>query len=99
MNFGLPEKTIEQICKFFSTIPEVNEVRVFGSRALGNYEKASDIDLVFITDSEKDLTAHLLAELDELPTPYFFDLKDYNRITNLDLKDHIDRVGKILYKK
>ncbi len=36
---------------------------------------------------------------DGLYLPYFFDVVDYFKITNPDLKEHIDRVGKIFYSK
>ena len=36
---------------------------------------------------------------DGLYLPYFFDVLDYSKITNPDLKDHIDRVGKLFYSK
>ena len=40
-----------------------------------------------------------MLDLDELPTPYQFDVKLYNEINHKKLKEHIDRVGKVFYKK
>ncbi|MGI9280861.1 MAG: hypothetical protein ACR2PX_14735 [Endozoicomonas sp.] len=34
--------------------------------------------------------------LDELPTPYLYDVIDYNSITHYPLKAHIDRYGRKL---
>ncbi|KPA14755.1 DNA polymerase beta domain-containing protein region [Candidatus Magnetomorum sp. HK-1] len=99
MKFGLSEKTIYLISNFFSNYPEVEKVKIYGSRAMGNYERGSDIDLAIWTNTKKDLTGHFLTELEELSTPYFFDATDYNQIVNEDLKAHIDRVGKLIYRK
>ncbi|CAB1241813.1 hypothetical protein CLOSBL3_10403 [Clostridiaceae bacterium BL-3] len=30
--------------------------------------------------------------------PYFFDIVDYTHLNHQKLKEHIDRVGKIIYK-
>ena len=36
-NFGLPERTIEEITAYFKTKPEIELVKIFGSRAKGTY--------------------------------------------------------------
>ncbi len=36
---------------------------------------------------------------EEYPIPYFFDILNYNTISNRNLKEHIDNERKILYKK
>ena len=35
--------------------------------------------------------------LEESPMPYFFDVIDYSSLTHEKLKNHIDRVGKVIY--
>ncbi len=97
MKFGLSEETIKLICNFFSRYPEIEKVEIYGSRAMGNHERGSDIDLAFYSKNDKNLTGHLLTGLDELPTPYLFDVTDYYKISHLPLKEHIDRVGKLFY--
>lgn len=74
---------------------------IFGSRALGNYKKGSDVD---ITISGQDITNETIYRLDDLlneeyPLPYFFDLLHYEQINNENLKNHIDTFGKELYRK
>jgi uncharacterized protein len=97
--FGLSEKTTNIIIEFFKKIPELKEVKIYGSRAKGNYKKGSDIDFAIFGDIDYRLTSKIAAELDELPTPYKFDVTDYNSLKHLPLKDHIDRVGKTFYKR
>jgi predicted nucleotidyltransferase len=66
---------------------------------MGKETPGSDIDLAIITNNEKDISGTIQAALEELPTPYLFDVVDYNHITHMPLREHIDRVGKILYQK
>ena len=75
-------------------------VIIYGSRAKGNYKNGSDIDLTFIGKniSDRDWSG-IFQDLDELPTPYTFDLSILSTIENPDLVDHINRVGKIFYEK
>jgi len=98
MEFGLSDKTLELINKFFSSIDDIELVKIFGSRARGNYRNSSDIDLaVWIKDSSK--INRIKFELEELPLPYKFDLVDYNNIDNQNLKTSIDEDGITLYQR
>lgn len=97
MKFGLPSETLAQIIACLGSYPEINWVKIYGSRAMGNYRKGSDIDLAF--SSGVDMSAHLLEALDSLPTPYLYNVTHYEYIENKALKDHIDRVGVIIYEK
>ncbi|MDL2124807.1 MAG: hypothetical protein LWX51_17420 [Deltaproteobacteria bacterium] len=38
-------------------------------------------------------------DLDDLLLPYTFDLSIYHHITSPDLIEHIERVGKVFYKR
>ena len=44
-----------------------------------------------------NLIGQISHELDELPLPFSFDVKDYKTIKHAPLKEHIDEFGKILY--
>lgn len=98
--YGLEEKEIQQINSLFARYPEVNKAILFGSRAKGNYNSGSDIDLALQGDN---LTLSLLFEienaLDDLLLPYKMDITIYNKIENPDLIDHINRVGINFYEK
>ena len=97
---GLTNKEVENIISVFSKYPEIEEVLLYGSRAKGNYRPASDIDLT-MKGKNIDLTLQTKIEcdLDDLLLPYKFDISIYDRITNAEFINHIDRVGKILYAK
>lgn len=99
MKFGLKENILEQINSVFEKFSQVEEVVIYGSRAKGNCREGSDIDLTF---KGKNLNHKLLnsisLELDELFLPYIFDVSIFNKISNIDLIEHINRVGKVFYE-
>lgn len=100
MRFGLSEQIISGIINVCSAFDEVDEVILFGSRAKGNYKTGSDIDLA-ITGGKVSLSVlnRISLMLDELNSPYTFDLIILHHIDNLELTDHIKRVGVTLLKK
>lgn len=96
--FGLTERTINELLNYFSSRPEIEMVFVFGSRAKGNHHNGSDIDFAVWTN-EHNSFFKIAAELDELPTPYKFDVVDYKILANDSLKTSIDKDGILFYKK
>lgn len=100
MPFGLKDETIKNIHRIFEQQENVHEVVLYGSRAKGNYKMGSDIDLT-IKGENLDLRIlnKISNDLDDLLLPYSFDLSIFNHIKNPDLLDHINRVGKIFYKR
>jgi type I restriction enzyme S subunit len=75
-------------------------VIIYGSRAKGNYSTYSDIDITLI-GAVINLTSQnkIENELDDLLLPYKFDVSNFHKIENLDLIEHIKRVGKVIYTK
>lgn len=98
-NFGLSEKTIEMLQEYFSNISEIEMIKVYGSRAMGNYRKGSDVDFALYGKLNKQLVRKISFEVDELNTPYMFDITNYQTIQNEKLKEHIDKYGKIFFAK
>jgi predicted nucleotidyltransferase len=75
----------------------VQRARVFGSRAKGTFRNNSDIDIA-VDGSVSPLEAAVIkGDLEELPCPVFFDVVSYETVTNADLREHIDRVGLVVY--
>lgn len=99
MDFGLIESDLEYIIKIIKYFPEIEKAVIFGSRAKGNYKPGSDIDIAIYGGK---ITFDILAKLhslleDESPMPYQFDIVDYTHSENKEIKEHIERVGKIIY--
>lgn len=98
---GLLERDFKYILEAISKYSEIEEVIIFGSRAMGNYKQGSDVDIAL---KGKNINRTIVRRLnddlnEEYPLPYFFDVLNYNDITNQELKEHIDEVGKCIYKK
>lgn len=100
MRFGLEENTIEKINSVFGQYENIEKVILYGSRAKGNYKKGSDIDLV-IEAKDFTFTDMLKVEnqLDDMLLPYKIDISLIHQVSNPDLIEHIERVGKIFYEK
>ena len=98
--YGLTDKSYNELLQILASIPEIEEAVIFGSRARGDFWRASDVDLSI---KGKNFTRHTLArlnnELYESCIPQIFDTHIYASIKNPDFKANIDREGKVLYKK
>jgi predicted nucleotidyltransferase len=100
MEFGLNQETIDKINSVFVKHPEIDKVIIYGSRAKGNYRTGSDIDITLIgNDLEYDLKGVVSSEIDDLNTPYLFDISIFQLLKSPSLEEHINRVGKIFYQK
>jgi predicted nucleotidyltransferase len=97
--FGLQQKHIDAINRCFAQYPQIEQVILYGSRAIGNYKNGSDIDLTIVGDIDYRSLLKLENQLDDLLLPYKMDISLRHKITNSDLLDHIQRVGKVFYEK
>ena len=97
--FGLSEKTFTTLYSIFKKYPGIKQAVIYGSRAKGNFRIGSDIDLTLKIDNSfthNDLL-RISGDFDDSDMPYFIDVSIYEKLSNSDLKNHIDRVGQILY--
>ena len=97
--YGIPEKSYQLILNSFKNCEQIERAAIYGSRAMGNYKKGSDIDLVVYG---KRLNHNILLKLktkleQELPIPFYFDITHYESLPENDLKKHIDNYSKIIY--
>lgn len=98
--YGLSNIVATEIQNVFRKHLNIEEVLVFGSRAKGNYSEGSDIDLaVKGGDISFDQLMDISIQIEDLGLLYKVDLVDYNKVQNTPLGDHIDRMGKVFYKK
>ena len=100
MKYGLKPKVIEAICNVFALFPEVEKVILYGSRAKGNFKNGSDIDLTIVGKNlNLTITNKIELALDDLLLPYSFDISIYHQISNKELIEHIERIGKLFFVK
>lgn len=101
MKFGLTDKTITQIQSVLARYPQVETAVIYGSRAMGNYRKGSDIDMTLTGGEDLTLTVlyRIMDEIDDLLLPYTVDLSIFRHISDPDVIAHIERAGVVFYKK
>ena len=100
LKFGLKLTTIDKINGVFRLHPEIEKVVIYGSRAKGNYRPGSDIDITLFGENvTRDTLSKLDWEIDELNTPYLFDISIYTKLNAPSLQEHIDRIGQVFYIK
>jgi len=99
MNFGLKKSDLMYIINAIKKNREIEKAAIFGSRAKGNYKTGSDVDIAIYGENitfDTISTLHTMLE-GEGPLPYFFDIIDYTHLNHKRLKEHIDRVGKVIF--
>jgi uncharacterized protein len=100
-SFGIYDRSYNLILEAIADISAIERAVVFGSRAMGNYKKGSDIDIaIFGKNVNFSTTSGLHAKLNEqLPIPYFVDVVNFNTIDTDALKEHILKEGKFLFER
>ncbi len=101
MNHGISEGSMNMITNVMQSRKEIEKAIIFGSRAIGNYKKGSDVDIAICGDSiTLDIVSEVSVKLnEELPLPYYFDILHYGSIKHKSLKKHIDDLGKVFYAR
>lgn len=95
--YGILEKDMTDIISILKANTKTTRIILFGSRAKGNYDPGSDIDIAWFGEGlDLDDIRKASLEYDKLYLPYKLDLVVYEHITEPALKEHIDRVGIIL---
>ena len=98
--YGLTDKSYKELLEILSSIPEIEEVLIFGSRARGDYWRASDVDLSIKGDHVVRRTLALLNDrLYESHIPQIFDTHIYSDIKSQAFKNHVDHDGKVIYRR
>lgn len=101
MDFGLLDSDLKYIVETIKQFKEIKKAAIFGSRAKGNYKLGSDIDIaIYGEDINFDVLSKLHSNLeDKGPLPYLIDIVDYTHLNHKELKEHIDRVGKVIFER
>lgn len=96
--YGLKKETLYKIIDLFSTYSDnIESALIFGSRARGDAQTTSDVDIALKLRNKSDLIVLLSSKLNELDIIYTIDLIDYNKLSNLKLKNYIDTEGKLIF--
>ena len=100
MKYGLSDRQLDEIISMVREHEEVEEAILFGSRAMGTFKRASDVDIALKGDRVTNgLAAALQADFEEdTYLPFFFDIVAYPAIRNKALLEHIDSKGITLFR-
>lgn len=96
---GLNDQQRQAIIAVFRLFPQIESALLYGSRALGRYREGSDIDISLVGDIDMMTLNRISLQLDDLLLPYEIDLSVFRDIDNIDLINHIQRVGVKFYTK
>ena len=95
---GLPAADSAAVLTLLKQQQGVEQVLLYGSRAMGRNHRGSDVDLCLVAPSLNLEDLLLLgARLDDLLLPWRFDLQLQHRIDHPNLLAHIERVGVALF--
>ncbi|SDC85421.1 MULTISPECIES: nucleotidyltransferase domain-containing protein [unclassified Candidatus Frackibacter] len=100
MKFGLKEEQLQSIVEVIREVEKIEKASIFGSRARGDYEKTSDIDIAIYAPEISSLELNLLRDkLEQLDIIYKIDVVDFFNISKQGLIDNIKEEGKVIYEK
>ncbi len=95
---GLSSFVLHTLQQVFEQYPEIQQVKIFGSRAEGRQHPGSDIDLaIFAPDMDENTFARLWADIDEQPIAYKMDVLHADRLNNDALLQTIVNHGVQIY--
>ena len=95
--FGISDKSYQLILKYFSSNKDIKKVVLFGSRAIETYHNGSGIDFAIWGVNINDIRIKM--DLEELQTPYMYDVINYDNLDKEELKNHIDIHGKVFFEQ
>ncbi len=100
MRYGLSDEQLKKISAILSKHPAIEKALLFGSRAMGNYKKASDVDIAVVGKGINFLqTASIKNDLEKTNIPFFFDVLSYDNLNSQEVRENIDEYGKVIYRK
>lgn len=99
--YGLSQSEHDELISVIMAHSSIDEAILFGSRAKGTHKPGSDVDIAIkgpkLSHSDVVDLSYALNEVSLLP--YRFDIINYAAIDNDALREHIDRVGKLLFSR
>lgn len=94
-NTGIREEVLKELCDLAKDC-RIKQVVLFGSRARGDYNRTSDIDLAV---SGGDVVRFSLEVEEVISTLLSFDVVNLNGAVQEELLKSIGKEGKILYEE
>lgn len=98
MKVNLSPKVISGL-KAIAEKYSINKIVLFGSRARGDNNLRSDLDIAIYTSAEFNNKGHLISDIDDLETLLKIDIIFINQDTDEKLIANIEREGVVIYER
>ena len=95
---GLPQQACQRLLDVLQQSPKVQEVWLFGCRAMGRHREGSDLDLCLVGEITHLDRLQLMHAIDELLLPWPVDLALRHEMPD-ELLAHLSRVGRCLWRR
>jgi len=91
---GISKDKWQQILRIIKKHSNISSIILYGSRAKGNFQDGSDIDLALkgVNITSEQLT-QISLDYEDLYLPWKLSLTVYDELSNQELIEHINRVG------
>lgn len=97
---GVSERFIHELLQYCSSNSLIEKVVLFGSRARGDHQQTSDIDLAIYTRNATHSQQNLIEfDMKEMSTALKMDIVFTNRLTKEKLISNILKDGMIIYEQ
>jgi uncharacterized protein len=97
---GISQRFIHELQLYFSTNNHIRKVVLFGSRARGDHQRTSDIDLAIFTSNISHNKQNLIElTIDEMSTPLKINVVFTDRLTKDRLIISIIKDGVVIYEQ
>lgn len=97
LEYGLDLSVLLQLLAELIKYPGIQEILLFGSRAMGNFKNNSDIDLCIKGSLTEGQLAEIKTVLEEGKIPYKVDVILYDAVKDPAILEHIQSFGKKIY--
>ena len=97
--YGLSAEEQDDIDSIFKKYIEIEEVILFGSRAMNTFTTISDIDFAVKGKTVSSIIGALKSDFDSSSIIYEVDVVNYHNISSEALLEHIRKFGKVFYRK
>lgn len=97
---GVSQRFISELQNYCLRNHQIDKVLLFGSRARGDYNKSSDIDLAIFTKNSSHTDQNLIEDdIIQMPTPLKIDIVFMDRLIKGKLISNIREEGVVIYEQ
>lgn len=97
---GISQRFINELQRYCVNNHQIEKVILFGSRARGDYNSSSDIDLAVFTINSSHSQQNLMEQsIYELATPLKIDVVFMSRLSKEKMISNIQKEGVIIYEQ